>query len=181
MRKFWFLLWFDWALWVSVSSLIFAAVIDFFVTGTLYVLKGMAELNSETLSALADIWLFWFGIIWSVTLLLSIFLSMKRFFNVCHDGWKLQLFTCAVKNAEVIDIVLLGDIVKVWRKWLMALIWAVATEILMVSVVRYILGFGIGFWEWFTMGWLYLFILLAAWVSLPLMAARCQRVTITSC
>jgi hypothetical protein len=179
MRKFWFWLWWDWALWVSVSSLLLAGGFDGLLTLGIYISKSMPELNAQTLKALADIWIFWFGIIWSVTLLLSIFLSMKRFFNRCFDGYKLQLLTC--KDSELIDIVLLGDIVKVWRKWLMILIWGVAAEILIVSVVRYVFGFGIGFWEWFSLFWLYLFLLIAALSSLPLMASRCKRVRLVRC
>jgi len=179
MRKFWLLLWFDWVVFVTVSSLFFASIIDFILTLSIYILKDMPTLESETLNALGAIWMFWFSILWSGTLLLSIFLSMKRFFNKCYDGYKLQLLTC--KDFEVIDIVLLGDIVKVWRKWLMVLIWAIATEILFVSVVRYFLGLGLEFWVWFNMGWLYLFILLAALSSLPLMAVRCKRVRLRTC
>jgi len=179
MRKFWFLLWWDWALWVSVSSLLFAGGLDGVLTLVIYISKSMPELDSETLKALADIWIFWFGILWSVTLLLSIFLSMKRFFNRCFNGYQLQLLTCT--DAEVIDIVFLGDIVKVWRKWLMILIWGVAAEILIVSVVRYGLGFGIGFWRWFSIEWLYLFLLIAAFISLPLMGSRCKRVRLRRC
>jgi len=179
MRRFWFFLWFDWVVFITISSLLFSTVIDFILTFSIYISKGMPTFDTETLNALGAIWKFWFGIIWSATLLLSIFLSMKRFFNKCYDGYKLQILTC--KEFEVIDIVLLGDVVKVWRKWLMVLIWGVATEILFVSVVRYFLGLGLDFWVWFNMGWLYLFILLAALSSLPLMAARCKRVRLTRC
>jgi hypothetical protein len=181
MRKFWFLLWFDWVVFVTFSSLFFAGFIDSITVLVIYVLKNMPNLSTTTLSALGDIWMFWFGIIWSGTLLLSIFLSIKRFFNKCFDGYKLQLLTCAVKNEEVIDIVLLGDIVKVWRKWFMVLIWGVATQILLVSVVRYLLGLGMDFWEWFSVGYLYLFILFAALSSLPLMVARCKRIRLSKC
>jgi hypothetical protein len=179
MRKFWFLLWFNWAIWVSISSVLIAGVFDFFITFGLYIYKGMPELNSDTLNALTDIWLFWFSIIWSMALLLSIFLSVKRLFNRCYTNSKLQLLTC--NEQELIDIVLLGDIVKVWRKWLMVIIWFVAIEILVFSVLRYILGFGMEFWEWFSMYWLYIFILFAAFLSLPLMVARCRRIRLVSC
>lgn len=181
MRKFWFLLWLDWAIFITISSLLFATVIDSILTLSIYILKDMPILDTQSLNALGTIWKFWFAILWSATLLLSIFLSMKRFFNKCYDGYKLQLLTCAVRDEEVIDIVLLGDIVKVWRKWLMVLIWGVAVEILFVSIGRYFLGFGLDFWVWFNMLWLYLFILLAALSSLPLMAARCKRIRLARC
>ncbi|MEA3521399.1 MAG: hypothetical protein U9R50_00325, partial [Campylobacterota bacterium] len=86
MRKFWFLLWFDWALFVSVSSLLLTSAVDGMLVFIIYFLKDMPALNGVTLSALGDIWIFWFGIIWSGMLLLSIFVSMKRFFNRCFDG-----------------------------------------------------------------------------------------------
>ena len=179
MRKFWFLLWLDWLVFVTVSSLFFAAFFDFIVIFCIYIFKDMPTLDSVIIGALSDIWLFWFAFIWSATLLLSIFLSVKRLFNKCYNGYKLQILTCT--EFEVIDIVLLGDTVKIWRKWLMVLIWGVASEILFVSVVRYFLNFELDFWVWFDVGCLYLFILLAALASLPLMAARCKRVRLSSC
>jgi len=179
MRKFWFWLWFRWALWVSIFTFVSAGVSDLLLTVVIYLLKGAPDLDSVMIDALFDIWKFWFVIILSVTLLLGIFLSMKRIFNVCYEHHKLQLLTC--KDAQVIDIVLLGDTLKVWRRWLMILIWGISVEVLIVSVVRYIAGFSSGFWEWFSIEWLYLFMLIASLVSMPMLLLRCKRIRVVRC
>ncbi len=177
MRKFWVRLWSYWALWVTLFSLGVAAILDLLLSVTLYVLKGMPTLNGAVLQALWDIGFFWFGILWSVTLLFGLLIVMKRLFGRCYNGWHMQLLTC--NNAEVIEHVLLADVIKPWRKWLMLLIWGVALQILMLVGIGYMLQTLLQ--EWFNIYVLYVMVLISGFLSLPLLPNRCQRIQVVAC
>jgi len=167
MNKFYFLLWFKWALRLSVSSLFMAFVITFFITLYIYLSIGSPSLEQKNISALLDISKFWFVIAWSFTLLISLFRGIKYIFNSCIDGYELKLLTC--KGDEVIDIIGYGDLVKVWRKWFMLMIWLVA--ILMIVTM----------FNYYNIYALFGFILLSGYFSFIIMISKCKRVKVIRC
>ena len=179
MGSFYFRLWLLWAVRVSVESLLFGAVMALFVVGVIYVKKGMPTLDSEVMGALGDIFRFWFSLAWSVALLLSLFHSLKYLFNRCVGGYKLQLLTCDAK--EEIEPVGYGDLVRVWRRWLMLLIWSSAVFIMIIALVmRFVFGVTELF-SWLNIYVLYGIVLLGGYVTLVLLMARCKKTRIVGC
>ena len=171
--KFYLLLWFKWSLRLSVESVLFATLFSFFVTLFIYLKQGSVALESDVISALLDVFSFWFTLFWSVSLLLALFRGMKYIFNNCSDRYKLELFSCEDKSSrEVISVVGYGNLVKVWRKWFMLMIWLVAVEMIISMLFTQ---------EWFSILMLYTYILIGGFFSFIILSAKCKRVRIVKC
>ena len=145
-------------------------------TTFIYIGKGMIKIDGEVIKALVDIFQFWFVIFWSLFLVISLFRSVKHLFNRCYGGYVLKLLTC--KGDEVIENIGYGDISKVFRKWLMVMIWSVAALMILSFAVSYLF---LDSYRWYNIYVLYIFILLSAAVTLPLMGSRCKRVRVQRC
>ena len=167
MNKFYFLLWLKWAIRLSVSSILLACGITFLITSYIYISIGLPSLDKENISALIDVFRFWFVIVWSFTLLISLFRGIKYIFNSCLNGYELKLLVCG--GDEVIDIIGYGDLVKVWRKWFMLMIWLVA--ILMIVTM----------FNFYNIYALFGFILLSGYFSFIIMISKCKRVKVIRC
>lgn len=179
MRSFYFRLWLKWALRVTVESVAFGAVMAGFIVLFIYLKKGMPPLDTEVGNALSDLFRFWFGLAWSVALLLSLFRSIKYIFNRCENGYKLQLLSC--ETQEEIVPVGYGDLVRVWRRWLMLLIWSSAVLIMLLTLVmRFVFGIDTLF-SWLNIYALYAIILLGGYISLVLLMARCKKIRTVRC
>jgi len=145
----------------------------------MYISQGIPELTSTVVNALIDITLFWFPILWSATLLFALFRSLKYIFNICIEGHKLQLLTCDMK--ETIDFIGYGDLVKVWRKWFMLIIWLVGSQMIIAVVLSSLFTEFDGIFEWFNIYWLFAFVLLSGYLSFILLSTRCKRVKVVTC
>lgn len=182
MNKFYIQLWFWWALRLTLCSVVMASIISFFVSLFLYVNRGMQELTSEVLTALVQIFFFWFAIIWSFTLLVALFRSLKYIFNSCCSSYKLTLLTCPSEGeSEVIETIGYGDLVKVFRRWLMLIIWLVGAQMILAVAFTKLFSFDIAIFEWFNIYVLYLFVLVAGYFSFILLGTRCKRVKVVKC
>ena len=179
MAKFYVLLWLKWATRVSLCSVISAFSVSFVITLFIYVSQGMPTLENEVLTALLDITIFWFPIVWSLTLLLSLFRSLKYIFNSCCGEYKLQLLTC--DTHEFIEVIGYGDLVKVWRRWFTLIIWLVGTQMVFSTAFTYLFMDANGVFSWFNIYWLFTFILIAGYFSFIFMSSRCKRVKIVKC
>ena len=179
MRSFYFRLWLVWALRVTLESLIFGALMAFLIVVVIYIKKGMPTLETEVLKALEDIFLFWFSLAWSVALLLSLFRSLKYLFNRCLGGYKLQLLSCDTK--EEIDPVGYGDLVRVWRRWLMLLIWSSAVFIMMIALFMHFVFGMTELFSWLSIYVLYGIVMISGYTSLVLLMARCKKTRIVRC
>jgi len=177
MRKFWLGLWLRWALWIAAFSVAMGAAASAVLTFVLYLLKGMPPLEGEVPGALWRIATFGFPILWSVALLTGMLLSVKRLFGRCIGGHELQLYRC--DGEERIASPGVADTLKVWRKWLFALIWLVAFQVTLGAAIAYLSGARP--MEWFSLHWLLLFVLLAGGATLPLMGSRCSMVKVARC
>ena len=167
MSKFYFLLWLKWAIRLSVSSIFLASLVTFLITFYTYLSIGSPPLEQKNISALIEIFNFWFVIVWSFTLLISLFRSIKYLFNDCIDGYELKLFECG--SDEVIDVIGYGDLVKVWRKWFMLMIWLVA--ILMIITM----------FNFYNIYALFTFILVSGYFSFIIMITKCKKVKVMKC
>lgn len=179
MRSFYFRLWLAWVVRVTAESLAFGMFIAMLIVGFIYFKKGMPQPSKEVVAALLELFFFWFSLAWSMALLLSLFRSLKYLFNRCYGGFKLQLLTCDMQ--EEIEPVGYGDLVRVWRRWLMLLIWSSAVLILLLALVmRFVFGFS-GLFSWLNIYVLYGVILAGGYVSLILLMARCKKTRIVRC
>jgi len=169
MGKFYLLLWLKWILRISLCSIGLALFITLTITIALYINQNMPPLNSSIVYALFDIVKFWFPIVWSFTLLIALFRSIKYLFNKRINNFELQLLDC--KYREKIEFIGYGDLVKVWRKWFMLLIWLVVIEMILSTILID---------EWFNIYWLFIAILVAGYFSFVLLGNRCKRINITN-
>lgn len=166
-----------WALWLAVFSVAGGAAATAVMTLALYMFNAMPPLEGEVPGALWRIALFWFPPLWSAALLMGMLLSVKRLFSHCINGYELQLYRCDGK--ERITAPGVADTLKVWRKWLFALIWLVALQVTLGAGAAYLSGTGP--MAWFSFRWLLLFVLIAGGVTLPLMGSRCSMVRVARC
>lgn len=182
MSKFYLLLWLKWAIRLTLSSILGAVVFSLLVTLAMYSFKDMPPLDDAVLAALFDIASFWFSILWSLTLLLFLFRGMKYIFNDCMNGYTMKLLTCQKEEKnELIEVVGYGDLVKVWRKWLMLLIWLVGAQMVVALVLTSLFSNFSGVFDWFNIYLLYGFILFAGYFSFMILSVRCKRVKIVKC
>lgn len=179
MSRFYLLLWLRWAARLTFCSTSLAALSSFLVTAITYVSRGLPELNMEITGALVDIFIFWFPLFFSFTILIALFRGLKYIFNSCIDGFELQLLTC--DGNEVIENIGYGDLVKVWRKWLMLLIWLVGSIMILALIYTNLFTSYSTLFEWFNIYWLYGFILIGGYFSFIIMSSRCKKVKIVMC
>jgi len=117
-----------------------------------------------------------------VTLLLALFSTLKSVFNNCHNGFKLELLHCPKENEkEAIEFIGYGDLVKVWRKWLMLLIWITAVEMTLALVYTHLILSFESLFDWFNIYVLYIFILIAGYFGLMILSVRCKKVRLSRC
>jgi len=182
LARFYFLLWQKWALYVTLSSLGFAGIVAFGITLFLYMKEGSVALSQDVYQALWHIFLFWLPLVWSVTLLLALFLSLKRVFNQCLNGYTFKLLQCMKKeNSETIEVVGYGDIKRVWRKWLLLLIWLVGAQMVLALVGVELFIKHTALFDWFSIYLLYVFVLVAGYFSFILVSSRCRLVRVKRC
>ena len=177
MSRFYFLLWWHWAVRVSICSVVLAVLISGVGTLFIYFSQGSKTLNEELLLALGDIFIFWFAIIWNLTLLIALFRSLKYIFYRCYAGYKIELFSC--QKEKIFDVGY-GDLIKLWRKWIMLMIWLVGVEMVFSLVITKILSLENVF-DWFNIYFLFGFILAAGYFSFVLLSARCKQVKVVKC
>lgn len=186
MSKFYFILWLRWTLRLTLCSVVLATFFALFVSIYLYLSQGMPNLSSEVIDALFDIFKFWFSVLWSITLLLALFRGLKYIFNRCINGYELKLLTCKSAKDENIDdefieVIGYGDLVIVWRKWLMLIVWLVGAFMILSLIYTNLFTSFNGVFEWFNIYWFFGFILLSGYFSFILLEARCKKVKIVKC
>ncbi|MCW8837801.1 MAG: hypothetical protein OQK11_03775 [Thiovulaceae bacterium] len=167
MSKFYFFLWMRWALLLSINSISLAVLITLAITFFTYAQLGFVSIDAEVYKALLNIFKFYFSIVFSLSLLLILFRSIKYIFNQCIYGYELKLLSCDKK--EIIDTIGYGDLVKVWRRWFMLLIWLVA--ICMIVTL----------FSFFNIYTLYLSIVLSGYFSFIILISRCKKVRVIRC
>ncbi|MDF1884275.1 hypothetical protein JHD49_10010 [Sulfurimonas sp. SAG-AH-194-C21] len=182
MSKFYLYLWLVWALRLTFTSVVSALILASIVSAYLYVSQGMAPITQELKTALFDITKFWFLILWSLTLLLFLFRTLKGIFNSCFNNYKLQLLTCPNEGVSaVIEEVGYGDLVKVWRKWFMLIIWLVGAQMIVALIFTYLFSSYDAVFDRFNIYVLYAFILSAGYFSFMILSVRCKRVKLVKC
>ncbi len=167
MFKFYFLLWVSWVVRVVLCSLFLATFFALLLTLFIYMKQGFASIDKEIMDALFDVWKFWFAIALNAAVLIALFRSVKYLFNHPHAGYMLKLNN--------------GDLVKIWRKWFMLLIWLVGSLMVLAVLFTYIFSFYESLFDWFNIYILYAFILFAGYLSFIFLSSRCKSVRIVKC
>lgn len=167
MSRFYFFLWLRWAVKLSLNTISISIFVTFVITFITYAKLGFVSLDNDALKALYDVYKFYFGIVFSLSLLLILFRSIKYIFNQCIAGYELKLLDCSSK--DVIENIGYGDLVKVWRKWFMLLIWLVAFCMIVTL------------FNFFNIYALFIFILLSGYISFIILISRCKKVKVIRC
>jgi hypothetical protein len=179
MLGFYSFIWFRWAMRVLLESSVFAVVFSLLITCIIYFQKGFPHVDTTVYEALEDIFLFWVAIVWNVSLLLALFRSLKYIFNFCKNGYMYRLLDC--KTQEYIDPVGYGDLVPIWRRWFLSLIWISAAEIVIATaIMRVFFGYTSVF-AWMGTFELLIFVLIAGYFSFVLLGSKAQKVKVVRC
>jgi hypothetical protein len=149
------------------------------ITLYLYINQGMVELNTEVYAALFNLFMFWFSVMWSVTILIALFRGVKFLFKKCYGGYRFELLACSGK--EILEAIGYGDLVKVWRRWLMLIIWLVAAQMIVALIFTNLFTSYSGVFEWFNIYWLYTFLLIGGYFSFVLLGSRCNKIKVVKC
>ena len=182
MNKFYFQVWLFWALRVSLSSVGFGVFLSLLITSFVYVKQGMVTLEPKSIEALFDIFVFWFAFTWNFTLLLALFRSIKGVFNSCHNGYVFRLLGCSKDSKnEILTEIGYGDILRVWRKWFMLLIWLVGSEMVLALTFTLLFTSYNTLFEWFNIYVLFTFVLLGGYLSFVILGSRCKQIRIEKC
>jgi hypothetical protein len=167
---------------VTLCSVLLALAISFGISLYIYIAQGMITLTNEVISAFFDVMWFWFGIAWSFTLLLALFRSIKYIFNRCFGGYSFRLLECVKdKTKKILKDVGYGDLIKVWRRWFMLLIWLVGSEMVLSLAFTNIFTNYNSLFEWFNIYVLFLFLLSSGYISFIMMSSRCKQIKIVKC
>jgi hypothetical protein len=138
----------------------------------------MPSLNDANLEAIFALFSFWFKISWNVALLIAMFRSIKYIFNHCSYENKFQLLNCKLDSLEDIGY---GDLVKVWRRWLMLLIWLIGGEMIFSLAFTLLFTNMTTLFEWFNIYWLFSFTVIGGFFSFLLLPNRCRLVRVVQC
>lgn len=179
MSKFYFLLWLKWSARVITCSVLLAYAISIVITAVTYYIGNVSTIDAQVFGALKSVLEFWFPIVWSFTLLMSLFRAIKYIFNTCINGYEIKLLTC--KGDETIEDIGYGNLVKVWRRWFMLIIWLVGSFMVLSIVFTYLFTDFSGVFEWFNIYWLFSFILISGYFSFILLGSRCKSVKVVKC
>ena len=91
----------------------------------------------------------------------------------------IKLLECG--SRDTIEIIGYGDLVEVFRRWLMLLIWLIGAQMIVALIFTKLFTSYEGVFEWFSIYWLYGFLLIGGYVSFILLTSRCKRVKVSRC
>ncbi|WP_373072285.1 hypothetical protein [Sulfurimonas sp.] len=167
MGKFYFFLWLGWAYKLSLDSIVISILITSIITFLTYAKLGFVSLDQDVLNALFKVFKFYFSFVFSIILLVVLFRSIKYVFNKCIHGYELKLLSC--DQQEIIENIGYGDLLRVWRKWIILLIWLVA--ICMIVTM----------FNFFNIYALYISLLLSGYISFVIMISKCKKIKVIRC
>lgn len=179
MHKFYLLLWLNWLIGVALLTLASGFVLALVITFGFYLFSSAASFSQDVIQALGEIFRVTFFVSLNLTLLLALFIRLKFLFNRCFGGYKLQLMACNL--SDTIEVIGYGDMVRVWRKWFMLMVWLVGSCMVVALGISTLLLSYESLFDWFSLYWLYGFIALSGYVSFMILSARCKKVRIVAC
>ncbi|MEN4046950.1 hypothetical protein [Sulfurimonas sp. NWX367] len=186
MSRFYFFIWLQWAVKLTLYTALLTFFIAAFITLVIYISQGTGTLDNEITRALLTIFKFWFMVAWNFALLIVLFRSLKYIFNKCIKGYVFVLLGCPKEETneetgKIIDEIGYGDLLKVWRKWFMLMIWTVAGEMIVAVIVMKLFSSYESVFTWFNMYVLHIFILIAGFFSFIVLSVKCKKVQVKKC
>jgi len=186
VSRFYFFIWLQWAVKLTVNTFILALFFAVFITLGVYFNEGAQPLSSEIEKALLAIFKFWFMLSWSFALLIMLFRSLKYIFNRCIQGYEFTLLYCKEEETkeeakEIVKNIGYGDLLKVWRKWFLLIVWLVAAQMIVAVIVMKIGSSYSTLFSWFNIYVPYIFILIAGFFSFIILSTKCKKVRIRKC
>ncbi|MBN2782533.1 MAG: hypothetical protein JXQ66_04775 [Campylobacterales bacterium] len=179
MNKFYLFIWIIWLKKLIISSVLLTTFLSLAITLSIFFFKSSLNFDENILDALFDIFLFWFAFSSNFTILIALFINLKYIFNRCENNYMFKLLECNSK--EFIEVIGYGDLVKVFRKWFMHLIWIVSSFVILSLFVANIFFDYQNLFDWFSIYYLYGFMSLAGYLSFIVMGSRCKKIKIIRC
>ena len=175
-KSFYLKLYIFWLTWVSLRTLLSAFTLSCLASLTVYMSKGFAPLNKQTLSALSEVFYFAFPIFTSLSLIICLLLVFKALFSKKIEKRSIKLYDC---EDERIQKPLLSDVTMLWRKWLFVTVWAI-----LIFLVLFIGLYKIALGEfpplsWFNVQSLYALISILGGIVFVFGINRCNKIRIS--
>ncbi len=178
MIRFYFLLWLHWVGVLLLQSIGSAFLLTLIFVAWIYFSKDVA-LNKDVIDALVSLFSFWFWVIWSATFVASLFFAFKSFFNHCYAGYVLKVIDC---NSHVaLEHIGYSDLIQIWRKWLMLLIWITAFFIIVLSILLYALFEIQTLFSWLNLTIMIVLAICSAFFALFFLRFRTQKIRVERC
>lgn len=179
MFKFYLFIWLRWAFWLTVLSVSMAIIFSIIGSFGIYLFQGMPALDKDVIDALWNVFWFLSSPMWSFVLFIVLFIRLKYIFNKCAANYQFKLMACDTK--EYVEVLGYGNIVQVWRKWFLGLIWLVISiTTVAIFIATYVFNQD-SLFDWFNIYLLYGFILIGGFFSFILLGSRCKNVRIVRC
>ncbi len=180
MNRFFLLLWIFWLAYVVFWSFVLGSLLATVITLFLYIRSGMPEFTDAVVYALLDVGHFLFMITYNIALLIVLFLSIKQLFKRCFDRWRLELIGCLEYKTVLSDIGY-GDLIHIWRRWMMYLVWFSAFFMIVNLIFSKVFGEFHSVFEWFDIYHLYSYIAIGGFFALRQITINSKYVKVKSC
>ena len=131
MRNFWLSLWLYWFSFSNIVALLVGSVIYAMSYALLYFTS--ANVVGEAIHTLS---FFSAKIGWAAGYIVSLVLVLKRLFGRNFSGYNIVMYDC--KLEEKFNKIYISDTLKLWRKWLVRLAWALILTVLLIMALHFI-------------------------------------------
>lgn len=174
-KSFYFKLYLFWLNWVTLRTLVLSMVLSVLSALTVYIFKGFAPLNKDTLSALNEIGWLSFPIAFSLSFILVLLLVFKALFSKKIDGYNFVLYNC---KQEKIDSPLVSDVIMLWRKWLFITVWMILLFLVLFIGSSKLLFDIFPPLSWFNAYILYVLVAVFGGITFVFVVKKCNKVGI---
>jgi len=131
MRNFWLRLWSYWFLYSNFIALLVGAIIYVLAYLLLYIKSQNAV--GEAIHTLS---FFSAKVGWAAGYIISLLLVIKRLFGRELNGYRLVMYDCKIE--ERFEEVYISDTLRLWRKWLVRLAWALIAVVLLIMSLHFV-------------------------------------------
>jgi len=131
MRSFWLRLW---SYWFLYSNLI-ALVVGVIIYALAYLLLYLKSQNAVG-EAIHTLSFFSAKMGWAAGYIVSLLLVIKRLFGRNFSGYQAVMYDC--KLEERFEEIYLSDTLRLWRRWLVRLAWALIAVVLVIMLLHFV-------------------------------------------
>lgn len=124
-NSFWWKFRLAWISYIVVFSVGVSTFLTAIITAGIFFTSNTVTFDKEVYAVVKEIASFWFYITYAFAFLLAFIFSFKAMFNRKLFGHKLLYLDCERKDA--LNPVILLDVIPLWRKFLVWIVWILAT------------------------------------------------------